>query len=367
MNILIIDNSVDITGAFKCAVNEADLLSDEHNFVFVIGYKSKLRKHLEDKGYKVYQLHLVEIKKSIPILLIYPIMLLKNAFSLLHILKAEKIDLVQVNDFYNLLGAFAKKFGYKGKLFTYVRFLPSVMPGILRKLWIKQGLKHSDKLVAVSDAVLKQLPKHKKAVRLYDPTKLTENLPAKEYINNEGVNLLYLSNYIQGKGQDAAIQAFAKAYKNNSSLRLTFVGGDMGLEKNVAFKQTLIDTTHSLGLSDVIAFRPFNPNVEEEIKRADIVLNFSEAESFSMTCLEAAYYGTPLIATQCGGPEEIIDNGKTGITIPVKDIDKMASAILSLADNFELRKQYATAGKLYVTEKFSIEKYKNEFRQLIDE
>lgn len=364
MNILIIDNSVDFTGAFKCAVSEADLLSDKHNFVFVIGYKSKLKKHLEEKGYKVYQLHLVEIKKSIPILLIYPIMLLKNTFTLLHILKTENIALVQVNDFYNLLGAFAKKFGYKGKLFTYVRFLPSVMPGILRKLWVKQGLKHSDKMVAVSDAVLKQLPKNEKAIKLYDPIKLSESLPSKEYKETKEVNILYLSNYIRGKGQDAAVEAFKIAYKKCPTLRLTFVGGDMGLAKNADFKQELIDTCNAAGLSDVVSFKAFNPNVEEEIKAADIVLNFSEAESFSMTCLEAAFYGTPLIATRCGGPEEIIDDGKTGITVPVKDTEAMTSAILSLANNFELRKQYAIEGKKYVAEKFSIDNYRKEFDQL---
>ena len=367
MNILIIDNSVAFTGAFKCALNEADILSEKHKFVFVLSDKSKLKKVLEDKGYKVYQLHMVEIKKSLPVLLIYPIMLLKNTFSLLQILKAEQIDLIQVNDFYNMLGSFAKKFGYKGKFFTYVRFLPNVMPGILRRFWIKQGLKHSDKMVAVSDAVLKQLPAHQKAVRLYDPIKLSEQLPEKEYKPKETIDFLYLSNYIQGKGQDDALEAFINAYNQNNNLRLTFMGGDMGMQKNADFKQRLIDRVIEVGLSDIISFEPFNANVEEAIKQTDVVLNFSEAESFSMTCLEAAYYGTPLIATRCGGPEEIIDNEVTGLTVPVKDTAAMEHAILQFADDFELRTQCAKAGRKYVEEKFSINAFKDGFNKLLND
>ena len=95
------------------------------------------------------------------------------------------------------------------------------------------------------------------------------------------------------------------------------------------------------------------------------MLNFSEGESFSMTCLEAAFYGTPVIATRCGGPEEIIEDGQTGILVPVKDIDAMQTAILKLAGDVSLRKRLAAAGKEYVRQKFSIVEYKSKMRQLL--
>lgn len=365
MTILIIDNSTAFTGAFKCALNEAELLSAEHRFIFVLNKNSTLVELLRDKGITVYTLPMVEIKRSIGVLLFYPLALLRNTISLLNILRKESVDIVQVNDFYNLLGATSKIFGFKGKLLTYVRFLPSVMPGPLRKLWIGCGLRYSHRVIAVSDAVLKQLPDHTKAVRVYDPVQLSEKQPEKDYIAKEKVSILYLANYIQGKGQDAALEAFAQAHKLNSNMTLTFVGGDMGLEKNKEFKHKLEARSKELGLGDVVQFAPFNSNVEESIKVADIVLNFSEAESFSMTCLEAAYYGTALIATRCGGPEEIIDNGRTGITVPVNDIDAMRDAILALASDAALRKQYAIAGKEYVRNKFNIETYKQQMQQIL--
>lgn len=365
MNILIIDNSIAFTGALKCALNEALTFKDKHRFIFVLNYQSSQVKLLKENGLKVYTLPMVEIKKSVPVLLLYPLMLLRNTWLLHKIIKDEHVDVLQANDFYNLLGAMVKKTGFKGKLITYVRFLPSVMPGVLRRIWIKQAVKHSHKVIAVSDAVLKQLPQKDNVTRVYDPVQLTENMPAATDDNTDTISLLYLSNYIQGKGQEYALEAFIKAYKQNDKLRLTFMGGDMGLEKNKAFKAELQKKVRRLKLEEIISFAPFNSNVEQSIKAADIVLNFSQAESFSMTCLEAAYYGTPLIATCCGGPEEIIDDGKTGIIVPLTDTDAMADAILKLAADKQLRDEYATAGKAYVREKFSIKNYIQEFEQVI--
>lgn len=365
MTILIIDNSTAFTGAFKCALNEAELLSGEHRFIFVLNNNSSLVQLLRDKGITVYTLPMVEIKRSIGVLLLYPFALLRNTFSLLKIIRKEKVDIVQVNDFYNLLGAISRIFGFKGKLLTYVRFLPSVMPGPLRKLWIGCGLRYSHRVIAVSDAVLNQLPTHLKVVRVYDPVQLSEKLPEKKNSQKEKVHILYLANYIQGKGQDAALEAFALAYRQNSNITLTFMGGDMGLEKNREFKDELEKRTKEFGLEGVVRFSPFNSNVEQSIKEADIILNFSEAESFSMTCLEAAFYGTPLIATRCGGPEEIVEHGRTGITVPVKDIHAMRDAILALASDTELRQQYAESGKEYVRSKFNIETYKQQMRQIL--
>jgi glycosyltransferase involved in cell wall biosynthesis len=200
---------------------------------------------------------------------------------------------------------------------------------------------------------------------VYDPVQLIEKLPEKNHTPREKISILYLANYIRGKGQDAALEAFAQAYRQNNNIMLTFMGGDMGLEKNREFKTELEQRTKEFGLEGVVRFSPFNSNVEQSIKEADIILNLSEAESFSMTCLEAAFYGTALIATRCGGPEEIVEHGRTGITVPVKDIHAMQDAILTLASDAELRKQYAEAGKEYVRSKFNIETYKQQMRQIL--
>lgn len=299
MNVLILDGSVAFTGAFKCALNEATLLNDKHKFVFVLPKQTNLLPLLQQKGFTTYVLPVHELSRSPKALLVYPFFLLKNIFTLRRIVRKEHIDVVQVNDFYNLLGAGLKIFGYKGKLITYVRFLPAVIPSVLRKLWTNIGQKYSHTVVAVSDAVLKQLPAKSNTIRIYDPVFLTEMLPATPITKAE-VLFLFMGNFTRGKGQEHAINAFAKAYKHKANLRLKFIGGDMGLQKNIDFKNELIQLATDNNLNSVISFHAFTNNVEQEIKAADVVLNFSEGESFSMTCLEGAFYARPVIATRCG-------------------------------------------------------------------
>lgn len=159
MNILIIDNSNGFTGAFKCALTEALLLSDHHHFIFLIPSISTNIQLLHQQGFTVYTLPLKEISRSFKNTFQYPFYLLSNISKLKSIIKKEHIDAVQVNDFYNLLGAGLIMTGSNIKLLTYVRFLPSSLPSLLRSFWAKAAQRYSDKVIAVSDAVYQQLPK----------------------------------------------------------------------------------------------------------------------------------------------------------------------------------------------------------------
>jgi glycosyltransferase involved in cell wall biosynthesis len=361
MKVLIVDSSIAFTGAFKCALNEAELLSANHTFIFVLPAQSTLRPYLEERGFKVYMLPMVEISKSVKGLLSYLPALFRNAGSLKKIVKTEQIDVVQMNDFYNMLGVMLKRRGFNGKLITYVRFLPSSRPAALRNLWTKFAKKYSDKVITVSNVALQQLPKDDNIICIYDPVKLTETLPVKIYRDKKPIEILFQGNYIRGKGQDAGLEAFILAHKQNQDIRLSFAGGDMGLEKNRAFKQQLQDRVKETGLENVVSFLPFSQSVEKGIKDADIVLNFSESESFSMTCLEASFYGTALIATRCGGPEEIIVDNETGFLVPLGNYPAMAEAILKLAGSVALRTRFANAAKERVRREFPTEKFIAEF------
>ncbi|MBS1775970.1 MAG: glycosyltransferase family 4 protein [Bacteroidetes bacterium] len=364
MTILIIDNSVAFTGAFKCALNEALALKEKHRFVFVLPSGSSVANLAKEKGFQVHTLPFREISKSVKAIAIYPFALLKNTIALRKIVRHEHVELIQINDFYNLLGAALRIMGYKSKMFTYVRFLPQTIPSPLRKFWLYAAQKYSDKIIAVSDAVLNQLPMNAKNVRLYDPVNLSEHVVSAPKIS-EKISFLYLANFTRGKGQNYALEAFFKAFQENPNLQLTFAGSNMGLEKNEIFRQELISRTQALGLSSVVSFQTFVENVEIAIKNADIMLNFSDGESFSMTCLEASFYGTPMIATRCGGPEEIIDHNQTGILVAKANISEMTQAMLSLSKDKTMRKRFSEAGKTFVRKKFSLDTFILSFNALI--
>lgn len=362
MNFLIIDNSIAFTGAFKCALNQAEILSEEgHRFIFIIPSGSKNALMLKEKGFPVYTLPLRELSRSPGSVAVYPFFLLKNLWRLKKIIREENIEIVQVNDFYNLLGAALKATGYKGKLLTYVRFLPRVFPASLRRLWNFAAQKFSFKIIAVSRAVLEQLPPDPGNICIYDPVKLEEKYDFTERTADDAIRFLYLANFTRGKGQEYAVEAFKLASGKNKNLRLKFIGGDLGLRKNKEFRKELEEKVKTSGLQEMISFQGFSADSEKEIKAADAVLNFSEAESFSMTCLEAGFYRKPVIATRCGGPEEIISDDKTGVLVPLKDIHAMSEAMLKLAADKALREKMGKNAREYIEEKFGIADFKKAY------
>jgi glycosyltransferase involved in cell wall biosynthesis len=55
----------------------------------------------------------------------------------------------------------------------------------------------------------------------------------------------------------------------------------------------------------------------------------SRRESFSSVTAEALACGTPVVATRCGGPEEILD-ADCGRLVPVGNSDALADGILGV-------------------------------------
>lgn len=77
----------------------------------------------------------------------------------------------------------------------------------------------------------------------------------------------------------------------------------------------------------------------EMLSGADVLVHPSAFETFGVVLAEAMALGVPVVATRCGGPEDIVTN-ETGVLVPVDDIDALMSAIedvLSHLDSWKAR------------------------------
>ncbi|MEM6843694.1 MAG: glycosyltransferase family 4 protein [Bacteroidota bacterium] len=354
--VLIIENSIDTTGAFNSIFNYARYAQAEYHFLFVLPHKSQLLKRVRQSGFEVETLPFREISKNSVNLLLYFPTLLINAIRLKKIAQERQASIVHVNDFYNLVGVMTKAIGGKFTLLTHVRFMPNRFPPLLVKFWMKLNLVYSTYIICVSKAVKQCLSDHSKLRVIYDSlASFPSEFVFREHAEDGRIKLLYLAHYIPGKGQDIALEAFVNAYQQNPKLRFRFVGGDMGLEKNKQYKEYLEQRAKALEIYPVIEFNGATSNVAEELKQTDIFLNFSESESFSMTCLEALASGVPLVATDSGGPAELFEHGMSGYLVPNRDAEAGTKAILLLAEDKRIRKRFSQNGISYVRCKFSTE------------
>jgi glycosyltransferase involved in cell wall biosynthesis len=371
--ILIIENSIDVTGALKSITRTAFDLKDFFDFQFIIPTQSRGKFWIEGKRFDtIYELPMKEVSYRFSSLILYIPFLIINTIRLSRIIRKNRIDLIHVNDLYNLLPVVYKMFGGAAPYVCHIRFLPDRFPKFLFNFWLRLHFHYSKRIIAVSQAVMHQLPIHSKIVVIHNELPVEERFPELNEQNQEkeAFTFLYLSNYISGKGQNFALLAFAKICNALPNWKLRFVGGNMGLKKNGYYKLELQRQARDLGISEKIEWIGFTEEVEREYKSADIILNFSESESFSITCLEALFYGRPIIATDCGGPSEIIEQNKTGLLVENRNIDAMAKALLLLAKNDSLRIKMGIEGRQSVREKFSIQntsyKIRKEYRAILN-
>jgi len=354
INILIIENSVHFTGAFRAITTISEHLDDDFNFYYCLSAKSELKNKIK---VPVVTLPFVEIRKSFKSILLYLPLLLINSWRIILYCRKNNIHIIHVNDLYNLCGVVIKWWSPSFKVVYHVRLMPGSYAKRLYRIWQKLISVYADVIICVSLAVYKatSFPPHK-ARMIYDTHHevMNELFFENRIKPNQHVTFIYLSNYISGKGHDYAIEAFRLIKRKFPNISLILAGSDMGISGNKRFKKQLMERCNEYGLRGSVILNDFVYDTINFIRSGDVLLNFSNSESFSMTVLEAMYAGLPVIATDSGGPAELIEQEKTGLLVPVKDVEAMANAMLRLAQDVQLRIDMGTAGRLRAHEKFSI-------------
>lgn len=84
------------------------------------------------------------------------------------------------------------------------------------------------------------------------------------------------------------------------------------------------------------------------------VLPSTQPEPFGLVVIEAMGYGIPVVATNHGGPVEIISEGEDGYLVEFTTANQMAEKVELLLSNERLRKKMGMSGAKKKKEKFSI-------------
>ena len=126
--------------------------------------------------------------------------------------------------------------------------------------------------------------------------------------------------------------------------RFLVVGGTLfGLE--VGYAQELQRQARELDLGSSLTFAGYRPDVHRFFAAADIVAHCSiDSDPLPTVLLEAMSWGKPVIASDLGGPKEIVEHRKTGLLVEAGRSDVLAQAILELIQEPPLRLQMGSAG-----------------------
>jgi glycosyltransferase involved in cell wall biosynthesis len=84
-----------------------------------------------------------------------------------------------------------------------------------------------------------------------------------------------------------------------------------------------------------------------------IIDSKGDTEGLGVVLIEAAQYGLPIIASNVGGIPDVVIDRKTGLLIPEKKPEAIATAIKELLENEELRKSLVLGASEHIKENFS--------------
>jgi glycosyltransferase involved in cell wall biosynthesis len=93
----------------------------------------------------------------------------------------------------------------------------------------------------------------------------------------------------------------------------------------------------------------------------------SLSEGLGKSIMEAMMLAKPVIATQSGGPEELIVNGSSGLIVPPKDAQALTQAIEYLIRHPEKRKEMGDNAKRRILTDFSIEAFADNMHNIFTE
>jgi glycosyltransferase involved in cell wall biosynthesis len=147
---------------------------------------------------------------------------------------------------------------------------------------------------------------------------------------------------------------------------VTFVIVGDSLDVRNLSLQDLRDEARKFGLEGKVIFTGNRSDVPNLLKSFDILVSPSSKESFGRVVMEAMAMGVAVVATDSGGPGEIIEDGLSGIIRPVGDAPRIAEAVLALLRDDQRRKELGEKGFLRIKEHFSIEKTYLKFNKILD-
>jgi D-inositol-3-phosphate glycosyltransferase len=185
-------------------------------------------------------------------------------------------------------------------------------------------------------------------------------IPRDEALNGIGLSLspqrrliLFVGRMDPLKGLDSLLRAICKltdlAPELTKDLCLAVIGGDV--DENGSGQNTELECLDKLkrevGVDDLVAY--LGSRAQDTLpyyySAADVCVVPSLYESFGLVALEAMACGTPVIASRVGGLQTTVEDGVTGLLVPVGDADALADKLKLILQNRKLRERLGANGR----------------------
>ncbi len=168
-------------------------------------------------------------------------------------------------------------------------------------------------------------------------------------INSNSCVVGAVAHLAEHKGIDVFITSIKHILNSRNNLRFLIAGEGK-------IRNELENFAREEGVREHIIFTGYIPNISQLLSIMSVfVLPSIAGEGSPAVIKEALLSQIPVVATDCGGVREILQNGKFGKLVPVSNHIELANAILDVLANREYYHKLAIDGKEFIESTFSFE------------
>jgi glycosyltransferase involved in cell wall biosynthesis len=161
------------------------------------------------------------------------------------------------------------------------------------------------------------------------------------------------------KGQDTAIEALRLLRDDGVDAHLLLIGSAKFVARSTRFdNEAYVAALHRMsaaaGLEQRVSWLGERRDVPELIRALDALLLPSHEEPFGRALLEAMSLEVPVLATNVGGPPELVRDGVEGYLLAPKEPAAWALAVRRLLETPGRGREIGRAGRRRIVESFSL-------------
>lgn len=351
-SILFLLNTGQVLGGGEISLLELMKYLDEERFqpLIVCPCRGEMLKKLEDEGHCVQVVNMVSLRKM------NLFKILTAIWQLYRYVKKNKIALVHANGSRCAVYAVLACKILKVPVIWHVRVMG-------RDKWFDPFLsRFADKIIVISEAVRERFRRNPRALQktvvIYNGIDLERFHPASghpvlrdEFGLEKWVPMVGMVGRMDHyKDFSTFLYAAREVMRKIPDAQFFLVGSGELMPK-------MMELAHRLQLEKSVHFLGNREDIIPILASLDVFVLASKSEGFGRALAEAMAMQKPVVASRVGGIVEIVEDGISGILVPVKDYDAMAMEIVKLLKNSNLARQMGAQARKRIEQHFSIDQH----------
>ena len=138
---------------------------------------------------------------------------------------------------------------------------------------------------------------------------------------------IFVGRMVGDKGVNELVAAFCRLHRDYPATRLLLVGWEAEVDPLTQ------ETEEEICRNSAITCAGYQSDVRPWLAAADVLVLPSYREGFPNVVIEAGAMGLPSIVSNVNGANEIVIEGRNGLIVPPRDVQRLGEAMVDMMEN----------------------------------